>query len=334
MEKISQRLDEAMLSDDAVEDYWDKLILLPLEPFIEFDDVWMDFLDKKAMEYSNVLVPTCERIIRDSFAKIGAMPREEAYSLIRTEFILVCMSNIDYEEVRISAFSEMNEAIKRFFEPIARKAVSEAERNQEALSGALKESQSLWQYHTILYNYSQKEEGKLRLRIELDEKYTPILLQQQRRWEDSVTDEQRQQFAGQQVSLQASPSPEYSVKQFLMRLTPAQYALLERQLYHWQLLQQERHIFSKRQKKYEDLVKWLDENRTQSEASYNREMEYNRLQAARMQTAAMMLIGISSMVNAYANWQNTYYNSYAVVGGHKNFQLYDQFGRYYYGTIR
>jgi hypothetical protein len=120
----------------------------------------------------------------------------------------------------------------------------------------------------------------------------------------------------------------------LKSLSPLQFAQLERQLYLQELLEWERAVYGNRLTKLNELWLWLDQNNPRAQASFNNEMRQKQIQAARVQAAAMMLLGACSMVNAYTNWQNSYYNSYQVTGGTRHFQLYDQFGNYYHGTIR
>ena len=333
IDKISQRLITCILENDPLEDFWDKVILIPLETYIRFDDEWMSFLDVKAQEYVNKILPKCEDIIRGGFTQTGIIPSEKNYDLLRAEFIITCLSNLSCQQIQGQIFSELDQNIKSFFEPIFNKVKTEATVNQKSFTKALNETQHFGEYHNLIYKFALQEKGKLDLRLELDNKFAPILEAKRLKWFKSITEEQKNIFTTQNSCVQASPNNEVCAKKFLSVLTPKQYSFLEREVYQRGYLERERRVGDERISKLNNLARWIQANNDMAKASYYNQVQQEQLRAAKAQAFGMALLGFSSAMNAYNNWQQSYYNSYTVVGGGKNFQLFDQFGNYYYGRI-
>ena len=83
---ICGKLDSCLATNEPLIDFWDKMVLLPLEPYISFNDEWMSYLDQKAKEYKETVLPECRKIIVEGFQQIGVQPKENDYRLLRAEF--------------------------------------------------------------------------------------------------------------------------------------------------------------------------------------------------------------------------------------------------------
>jgi len=309
------------------------MILIPLETYIKFDNNWMEYLNEKAEEYTNIIIPECTEVLRNGFDQFAITPKEKQYSLLRAECIINFITYSEYEEAVKQIFTELDIIMRTFFEPIFNKVKFESQENRENFMKTLQKKQPFWRYYKLLRNFAMQERAKLSLRVELDNKFAPIIEAKRIKWENSITKEQIKQFGIQKALLEQTPDNEIYAKRFLKVLTPLQYASLERQNYQKEYLEHERRVFQNRYNKLNLLLKWIDDNNDIAKTSYNNEIRQRQIRAANIQAFGMFMMGYSSILNKYNNWQTAYYKSYYVKGGSKNFQLFDQFGNYYYGKI-
>lgn len=327
VDKISSKLDASIMNQDDLSDYWDKMVLLPLEPYTAFDSGWQNYLDQKAKEYNEVTVPECKTIVLEGFKQIGVSPKEKSYRLLRAELILACWGDPKRDPVRMLTFKRLSDKINSFFAPIYEKAKTEAKdayREADAILTGAGANVSAHKIYKMLFNYASQEKDKLDLRNELDKKYSPILLSLFNKWKNSLTPQQ-----SKELELMKQNGPE----KFLKTLTPEQFALFEWILFKYNYIQSERKVWQERMGKLTKLAEWLKENESKADQSLQQE-QYVRAATARA-VLGSLLMGLAAGAGAYAAWNAAYYSSYQYQAPPiRNFTIMDiQRGRTYFGTI-
>jgi hypothetical protein len=327
VDKISSKLDASITNQDDLSDYWDKMILLPLEPYTAFDSGWQDYLDQKAKEYTEVTVPKCKSILIEGFKEIGVTPKETSYRLLRAEFILVCWGNSNRERVRMLTFKKLSDNINTFFTPIYEKAKTEAMNNYREVDAILEGNTanlSVHKIYKILFNFASQEKDRLDMRNELDNKYSPILQSLFNKWKNSLSPQQTKEFSSMKDN-----GPE----KFIKTLTPEQFALFEWILFKYNYIESERKVWQKRIAKLTKLEQWLKEYESKAENSLQQE-QYVRGATARA-VLGTLLMGVAAFAGAYTAWNSAYYTSYQYQAPPiRNFSITDyQRGKTYLGTI-
>ena len=321
--QISEKLDSCIITYDPLIDFWDKMVLLPLEPYVLFNDEWMAYLDQKSKEYVDVLLPECKAIILNGFDYIGVKPKEKTFHFLRAEFILACIDNPNYDRIRIVVFNRLTDKIEGFFMPIYRKAIIESENNQQELNSILRQENrdlSFWKVYELLYNYGLQEEAKLRMRDTLDRKYSPIIEAEMKKFINDLKPAQKEKSI-------LIAQTDANIPKFLKSLTPEQYVLIERIINKAAYIQHERKICKERVQKYVNLVEWIKANKEKAQLA---KMQDAQIKAARAEAiVGGLLMGFATALLAYTAWRNAYYNSYRV----RQFQIYDNFGNFYHGTV-
>jgi hypothetical protein len=323
---MCNKLDSCIASNDPLIDYWDKMVLLPLEPYTSFNDEWMSYLDQKAKEYKETVLPECRKIILEGFEQIGVQPKENDYRLLRAEFILACLGDPSREIVRAAAFNKLTDRVDAFFRPIYQKAKSEAQTNQRELDAILNQENkdlSFWKVYMVLYNHAIQEKAKVMLRGSLDRKYSPVLQSKLTKWVNDLQPSQKKTFSN---LLSQAKSDKSTIYKFLKSLNPNQYATIEMVSFKIAFIEQEKAQGKERLDKLSRLMEWLNANEEKAEASKTQE-QY--IKAARAQAIGTLLMGFASCLTAYTAWRQAYYDSYRA----KNFEIYDNFGREIHGTI-
>ena len=334
VEKISKKLIECMKTNDPLESYWDKVILIPLETYINFDDTWMKYLEQKSEEYKYIVLPKCKDILYAGFINLNKIPEQKTFPLQRAELILLSIKTIHGQEILPEIIIKLDSVFQDFFNPIYTRMKNESMDNKENLDRTLESKVNFWQYYSLLQKYASQEYAKLTLRDELDRVFSPVIDEKRKKWLKSITDEQKNIFVSQNAILAANPKSEISALKFLSSLTPFQFSELEREVYLRGYIEDERSIGKERVLKLHQLFAWLKNYQNMAQASYNTYINEEKLRAARAQAFGALLLGISSSMNAYNNWQRSYYNAYILSGQNRNVQLFDQFGNYYFGTIK
>jgi hypothetical protein len=321
VDKISSKLDASITNQDDLSDYWDKMVLLPLEPYTAIDEGWQNYLDQKAKEYKEVIIPECKVIVLDGFKQIGITPKEKSYRFLRTELILACWGDPRREPVMMLTFKKLSDKINSCFAPIYEKAKIEAKDNYREIDDILRGDSANLPAHKVyklLFNYASQEKEKLDLRVELDKKYTPILLAYFVKWKSSLNPQQ-----SKELTLIKDNGPE----KFIKTLTPEQFALFEWILFKYTYIQSERKIWQERMAKLTQLAQWLKENESKAEQSLKHE-QYVRAATARA-VLGSLLMGLAACAGGYAAWNAAYYNRYQT----RSYQLFDSKGGMSFGTI-
>jgi len=322
-EGISSKLDACIPTNDPLIDYWDKMVLLPLEPYISFNDDWMTYLDQKAKEYKETVLPECRKIIIGGFQQIRVQPKENSYRLLRAEFILACLGDPGRETIRANAFMKLTDRVDAFFRPIYQKAQTEAQTNQQELDAILNQENrnlSFWKVYVLLFNHAAQERAKVMFRGSLDRKYSPIVQSTVVKWEYGLRPSQKEAYS------KLAEKDQKALVKFQKSLTPDQYATIEMILFKVAFIEREKATGKERIDKFNRLIDWLSANSERAEAS-KRQEQY--IKAERAQAIAALLMGFASCISAYAQWRQTYYDSYRV----KTIEVHDNFGRVYRGTI-
>lgn len=321
--EISSKLDSCIPTNDPLIDFWDKMVLLPLEPYISFNEEWMSYLDQKAKEYKENVLPECRKIIVEGFQQIGVQPKENDYRLLKAEFILACLGNPGREMVRANAFKRLTDRVDAFFRPIYQKAKTEAQTNQQELDAIINQENrdlSFWKVYVLLYNHALQERAKVMLRGTLDRKYSPILQSILAKWMNELQPSQKKTYSN------LADADKNTVAKFLKSLNPNQYATIEMILFKVAFIEQEKVAGKERITKLDGLIEWLNTNSGRAEASKQQE-QY--IKAARAQAIGALLMGFASCLTAYTSWRQAYYDSYRA----RTFVIHDNFGRVVHGTI-
>jgi hypothetical protein len=310
VQKLSDKLDYCILNNSPLIDFWDKMILIPLEEYLTYDSSWNEYLTQKEQEYINSLIPNCKKELLDAFERIGIKPKQQDYNMLRVEFILTCLDNPKREIIRAEVFKHLTNKIDSFFLPIYDKVKHDVCQEYDRLDRAIKglAESDRWANHSIIQAYYIDEITKLRIRYALDKKYTPIIESELKRFLDSLSENQRQMYS--LISKGDSTAP----KKLLKSLSPEQYLLLERAIFKTSFIQSERKIGKDRGEKLNKLAAWLDENKAKLEA-----MERESAQK-RAEYASSIILGILSIVGVaaitlcalagYNSWRNVYYAPY------------------------
>jgi hypothetical protein len=334
VDKINKVLVDCILKNDPLEDYWDKVVLIPLETYIAFDNDWMLFLETKSIEFKNNILPDCSGILRENIKKLGQEPKEKEFHLLRAEFILYGFNNMNFQETQKTVFSEIDNRFQLFFRPIFEKLKSQSDKNQSDFNAYLNKKTIFWEYYNLLYKYALHEQSKLKIREELDNLYSPILDAKTQKWLRGITDTQQNILNSTYKIVRSATDQNLIAIKFFNSLTPGQYALFEREAYQRNFLEKERMVFKDRLLKFNSLAEWFKQNKQMADFSYYKQIREEELKAAQTQALGALLLGMSSAINAYNSWNYTYYRPYMVTNNNRTIQLYDQFGNYYYGKIK
>jgi hypothetical protein len=334
LDKINKTLTGCMLQNDPLEDYWDKVILIPLETYIIFDDDWMQFLERKSIEFRDKLLPNLANLLTENMKMLGNGPKEAAFHLIRAELILQSFNSIDMQYSQINIFTKVDNIFQSFWNPIFEKMKSESDKNQSDFLDALNKKTRFWEYHNLLLKFALKEQSKLKMRGELDHHYSPILDLKAKNWFNSVTEKQKNALDYHYKTAQNSNERNFAAIKFFSTLTPNQFAQFEREIYLRKFIEKERVIGSDRFLKFNNLAEWLKQNKQLADSSYLKQIREEEVKAAQTQAMGALFLGMASALNAYNSWNQTYYRPYIVDSSNQTIQLYDQFGNFYHGYIK
>ena len=327
---IGSNLDGSIAQKSELSDFWDKMLLLPVEPYVSFDSNWMEYIHNKSIEFETALIPQCKQVVLDGFKAINIQPKETSYRMLRSEFILACWKNPDREAIRISTFQKLSELMNSFFLPIYEKAENESKSKHVEIDTILKGTSQelpLEAVHKSLREYADQEREKLQIRVELDRKYAPILQAEFSNWLATLSPEQRNKVKGLNASNQ---------DEFVRTLTPVQYAGMEWVMFKTSYLNSERQIWQERMGKLTKLEEWLKTNPPKPKETSVQKVSLQGDKGAEILKTFLMTIATCAL--AYAAWSTAYYSSYrtqtVIVQPKQNIQLYDSRGNYFWGTIR
>ena len=322
--QISDKLDSCIITYDPLMDFWDQMVLLPIEPYIIFNDDWMEYINQKSKEYNDNLLPECKAIVLDGFKQIGIEPKEKPFPLLRAEFVLACLDDPNRELIRIIVFDKLTNKIDLSFTPIYQKAKLESQNNNQDFDSILNgENKDIpfWKVYNLVYNYGVQEEGKLKIRMALDQKYSAVIIAELNKWVNDLKPFQKDKLS--LISLKGDKS----IPLFIKTLKPNQYFLIEKIINKAEYIKKEKVTGKERGEKLINLVGWLKNNKERAQQS---RIQEDYIKAERAQAIAGLLMGFASCLIAYTAWRNAYYNSYRV----RQFQIYDNFGNFYQGTVR
>lgn len=308
---ISNKLDSCVINNDPLIDFWDKMILMPIESCLTYDSDWDKFLNQKAQEYSDFLIPGCKKEILSAFEIIGVKPKEHDYIMLRVELILACMGKPERESVRAEVFKRLTTKVDNFFMPIYEKAKQDVRqcyaRLDQIVTGGVG-NEFMTNYNNALY-YFIDERAKLLIRAALDKKYSQIIESELKRFIKSLSGEQQQMY-----SLISQKDDNYS-RNFLKTLTPTQYMLLERIMSKATYIQEERKIGKARAEKLNELALWLKENKSIIESKERESAQKRAEQAEKVSTIISGILGVIGFaagcaLGSYMSWRSTYYMVY------------------------
>lgn len=310
VQKLSDKLDYCIINNSPLIDFWDKMILIPIEECLTYDSGWNEYLSQKEQEYINLLIPNCRKELLATFERIGIKPKQQDYNMLRVEFILACLDNPEREIIRAEVFKHLTTKVDSFFLPIYDKAKHDVQQGYDKLDRAIRglAESDHWANHCVVQSYYIDEIAKLRIRYALDKKYTPIIESELKRFLNSLSEDQRQ------MSSLISKGDSTTQKKFLKSLSSDQYLLWERVIFKTSFIQSERKLGKDRGEKLNKLASWLDENKSKLEAMERESAQKRAEYTSSIISGILSIVGVAAItmcaLASYNSWRNVYYVSY------------------------
>jgi hypothetical protein len=297
-DKLSQKLDECYKSNNPLSDFYENALLIIIDPYIICNDEIVSFVDQKLKEY-NDNINECKKIALDGFKKIGVSPKQNDLMPLRFELASISYGDEYRENIARQVKKEIGNIEDSFWAGFYKKYKEEREKNYNEIVLVMQGQQDI-QFINVyinIYNYQRQEVVKIKLGLDLYEKFKKYVSSDWNKFLISLTANQKPLF--DKVISDNFKSQKDNVNLF-RNLKDDQVYNLGYCLGRIKLLSVLEEDMKTRIQKAEALEKWLSENKRKAEQSlqYQEKIRTDRAQAI----TSALLIGLAGGLSAYGDY--------------------------------
>ena len=308
--KIADNLYKCYTNNDHLLEFWQYAVICAFDPYIILDSDTMSFLEDKAKEYNNEYIVECKQVLKNAINKIGEIPNNNNFILLRYELWLTSITNSINNNISNQSFKELEKKREDFFEPIYKKISFKSEENQNKMIHIAKidsdgASIPFGDVYVNILKYSEQEKKKLEKLIDIYNKLynKDVFKIEAEKFRSKLNNRQKERL-NKLIFLQDSKANKEDIKkankEYIQLLNNEQILIWDKLLasLKYSILLNE--IINERLDKYKVATEWLKENKIKAAESINRQDTIRAEQAKAINSA--LLIGLGVGLSAYGDY--------------------------------